>query len=89
MKLTVNTCYSHILWIQQAGPLFSQAVSKMCIISSPDYGSEGFNGYISTTVEFEIKDLKVFSNLWYSFYDLPSTTRLNLYGMAKGLGGTV
>lgn len=89
MKLIVNTCYSHILWIQQAGPLFSQAVNRMCITTPPDYSGEGFNGYISTTAEFDIRDLKIFSNLWHAFYDLPDKIRADLYAAARGLGGTV
>ena len=86
MKLTVNTCYSHIIWIMCAGELYSQSVSKMCIIKGPYHQYEGVAGYIETEVEFEIRDLEKFSRLWYSWYTLSDTKRLNLYGLAKGLG---
>jgi len=86
MKLTVNTCYSHILYIMTSGPLYSQAVNSMKTIKGPDFVSEGMAGYIETEVEFYIKDLEVFSRLWYAWYSLTDTQRINLYGLAKGLG---
>jgi len=86
MKLTVNTCYSHILWIMCAGELFSKAVSNMSIVKGPCYEHEGMAGYIETEVVFTIKDLKAFADLWYSWYTLSQTKRLNLYGLAKGYG---
>lgn len=86
MKLTVNTCYSHVLWIMCAGELFSRAVSDMAIVKAPCFEHEGVSGYIETEVVFTIKDLKVFADLWYSWYTLSETKRLNLYGLAKGYG---
>lgn len=86
MKLTVNTCYSHILWIMCAGELFSKAVRDMSIVKGPYFEHEGMAGYIETEVTFTIKDLKVFADLWDSWYTLSQTKKLNLYGLAKGRG---
>lgn len=86
MKLIVNTCYSHILWIMCAGELYSKAVKSMCITKGPYHQYEGMDGYIETEVTFEIADLEVFTRLWNSYYSLSDTKRLNLYGLAKGLG---
>ena len=86
MKLIVNTCYSHLLWIMCAGEQYSFAVSKMCITKGPYHQHEGVAGYIETEVEFEIKDLEKFSRLWYSWYSLTYRKRIDLYGLAKGEG---
>lgn len=85
MKLQVNTCYSHILYIQCAGELFSQAVHKL-EMSAPNFAHEGVAGYIQVDVIFHIKDLTIFSRLWDSWYTLPEKRRIELYGLAKGLG---
>jgi hypothetical protein len=69
-----------------AGELYSQSVSKMCITKGPYHQYEGVAGYIETEVEFEIRDLEKFSRLWYTWYTLSDTKRINLYGLAKGLG---
>lgn len=41
VKILVNTCYSHILWIMCAGELYSNAVDKMTITKSPLHKYEG------------------------------------------------
>lgn len=86
MRLTVNTCYSRVIWLMCSGPSFSAAVSKMNIIKGPYHDYEGIAGYIETEVEFEIKDLAKFTNLWESYYSLSDKRRMDLYGLAKGLG---
>ncbi len=58
----------------------------MAILKGPDHAHEGITGYIETEVVFEIRDLKRFADLWDSYYTLSDTRRLNLYGLAKGLG---
>lgn len=71
MKLSVTTCYSHLLYMQMQGPLFQQAVSSV-IFTSPRFDHEGLAGYIETTITFEIHDLKVFTKLytdWYTYAD--------------------
>jgi len=69
-----------------AGEQFSLAIKKMTITKGPYHQAEGVAGYIETEVEFEIADLERFTHLWYSYYHLSDTKRLNLYGLAKGLG---
>lgn len=69
-----------------AGESYSNAVGKMTIIKGPQHQFEGMAGYIETEVEFELKDLERFSNLWNSYYKLSDKRRLDLYGLAKGLG---
>lgn len=86
MELIVKTCYSHILHIMCAGELFSTAVKSMCITDGPHHKYEGVAGYIETKVVFEIRDLEQFSKLWSSWYSLSDRKRLDLYGLAKGLG---
>lgn len=86
MKIIVNTCYSHILHIMCAGPLFSIAINSMNITKGPCHQHEGVAGYIETEVEFQIKNLEIFTRLWMSWYSLSDIKRINLYGLAKGLG---
>lgn len=86
MKLIINTCYSHILWIMCAGEQYSAAVKEMAITKGPEHKYEGIAGYIETEAVFEIRDLKKFANLWDSYYSLSDKRRLDLYGLAKGLG---
>lgn len=86
MKLTAKTCYSHILWMLCSGPVFKESVSKFTIVSGPHYEFEGMAGYIETDVEFEISNLEKFTPLWCSWYSLPAKKRLDVYGLAKGLG---
>lgn len=86
MKLVVNTCYSHVLYIMCAGETFSNAVKEMAILKGPFHQYEGVAGYIETEVVFEIRDLKKFADLWDSYYSLSHKRRLDLYGLAKGLG---
>lgn len=69
-----------------AGELYSNAVKAMAIVDGPHHKYEGVAGYIETTVLFEIRDLKVFANLWDSWYTLSDRRRSELYGLAKGLG---
>lgn len=85
MKLEVNTCYSHILWMQCSGELFTQAINKM-EMGAPNFAHEGVNGYIDVKATFYIRDLSQFSRLWNSWYSLSDNKKLNLYGLAKGLG---
>lgn len=84
MKITDTTCYSHILWLQTRGERFKQAINKLSITYGPAFDYEGIAGYIETTVEIEVKDLKVFSDIWLEWYTLHSDTRAKLYSLAKG-----
>ncbi len=55
-------------------------------ISKPNFQHEGIAGYIETDYEIEVADIVAFANLWNSWYSLPDKRRLDLYGLAKGLG---
>lgn len=85
MKLTVNTCYSHILYILLAGPKFSNSVSKFRIIDGPHHQYEGAAGFIETEVEFDIKDLELFAKLWYEYCHLVDEDRMRLRQLAMGI----
>jgi hypothetical protein len=85
MKLVGKTCYTQLLWLMCSGENLQQAASKVTF-KSPDFNGEGFNGYIETDYEIEIKDLKLFANIWNSWYSLTEKRRIELYGLAKGLG---
>lgn len=82
MKLTVKTCYSHLLYMQLQGSEFADAV-EMFTCSRPNFGAEGFNGYIEVEVIFTIRNLQTFSKIWYEWYDAPN--RDKIYTIAKGL----
>lgn len=86
MKLTINTCYSRILWIMCQGPIFSNCVESMRIVKGPYHNHEGMTGYIETEAEFVLKDLTKFAYLWDSWFSLSDKKRLDLYGLAKGYG---
>lgn len=68
-----------------SGAPLEQAIYKITF-KSPGFAHEGIAGYIETEYEIEVKDLKAFTNIWDSWYDLPEKRRLYLYGLAKGLG---
>jgi hypothetical protein len=86
MKLIINCCYSRLLWIMCSGPSFNNAIEGMTITKGPFHQYEGMAGYIETEVEFKIRDLRKFTDLWESYYTLTDKRRLDLYGLAKGLG---
>lgn len=55
--------------MQIQGEKYQQAVNSVSY-TSPNYEAEGFNGYIETTITFEVKDLKAFTELymlWYTY----------------------
>ena len=70
MKLSVTTCYSHILFVQLQGEKFSNAISSFKL-TSPNFSAEGFNGYIEVTVEFELRSLTSFAEIYDSWYEYP------------------
>lgn len=86
MKLTINCCYSRLLWIMCSGPVFSECVDSLKILKGPLHQYEGMAGYIETEVEFVLRDLKRFADLWDSWYRLSDRRKLDLYGLAKGYG---
>lgn len=86
MKLEVIIDYSHLLWILCSGPQFSKAVSSMQLVKGPNFDHEGMAGYIETVAVFNIKDLQEFTNLFNSFYSLSHKRKMDIYGLAKGLG---
>ena len=85
MQLKFTTCYSHLLYILCSGPILEDAIRSVKY-SAPNFAHEGLAGYIEVNVEVEIKDLSKFNNIYMAWYSLNDTRRLNLYGLAKGLG---
>ena len=67
-----------------SGEKYANAVTKMSILKGPYLQSEGMAGYIETEVEFHIGSLAAFTELWVSWYNLPSPRRNELYALAKG-----
>ncbi len=86
MKIIINCCYTQLLYVMCQGEVFSLACGKMTILKGPCHKYEGMAGYIETEVEFDGIDLERFSKLWNSFYSLSEKRKLDLYGLAKGLG---
>jgi hypothetical protein len=84
MKLTVNTCYTRVLHLLCSGEDYSQAVFSMRTINGPKFEYEGMAGYIETEVEFNIRDLAKFTELWESWFKLTEDQKLKLYYLAKG-----
>lgn len=78
MKLITNTCYSHIIYMQQQPALWNEAIHK-AHIGKPDFNAEGIAGYIQTDIEFEIANIEAFSKLWMSWYTEETTERNQLY----------
>ena len=68
-----------------AGEQFSIAVHKITL-KEPAFQHEGMAGYIETEYEIEVANLQTFCNIWNSWYSLSDTRRIQLYGLAKGLG---
>lgn len=86
MRLLITLCYSRLIFMMCAGPKFSECVSRMHIVKGPFHEHEGMAGYIETEVEFTIKDLSKFSDLYDAYHHLSDKRRLEVYGLAKGLG---
>jgi hypothetical protein len=84
MKITETTCYSHLLYLQTRGERFKHAIDKLTIKQGPAFDFEGVAGYIETSIEIEIKDLQIFTDIWLEWYKLPSDKRNQLYSLAKG-----
>ena len=85
MKISGKTCYSHLLWLLCAGERYQQAVHRISF-TSPQFDYEGMSGYIETDYVIEVKDLKMFADIWYAWHALSDKRRIELYGLAKGLG---
>ena len=85
MKLSGKTCYTHLLWLICSGELLEQAVYRISY-TTPEFRYEGVAECIETSYEIDIKDLQLFSNIWYAWYSLTDKRRTELYGLAKGLG---
>lgn len=85
MKLIGTTCYSRLLWVMCAGEPFRDAVVSIQI-GPPGFEHEGITGFIETKYEIEIRDITRFARLWDSWYSLSDKRKLELYGLAKGLG---
>jgi hypothetical protein len=84
MKITDTTCYSHLLYLQTRGERFKQAIHKLSITYGPAFDHEGMAGYIETTIEIEVKDLRTFTDIWLEWYNLPTDKRNQMYNLAKG-----
>lgn len=78
MNLTTSMCHAHLMWMLSQPQKFEQAIREYSA-SSPNFRSEGFNGYIETTVIFEIADIANFSKLYNEYYSLPDDMRSKWY----------
>lgn len=78
MNLTTTMCHAHLMWMLSQPQKFEQAIREYSA-SSPSFQSEGFNGYIETTVIFEINSLEKFSVLYNEYYSIPEDTRSKWY----------
>jgi len=81
MKLTTEMCHTHLMSILLQPELCQRAFTRYNS-TTPDVDCEGMRGYISVTVEFEIKDLEEFSKLFESSYVYP-TNRSRWYHMIR------
>ena len=57
------------------GEKFQKAITRFTA-TTPDFENEGFKGYIEVNVIFDIKDIKLFAELWESSYIFPSEKSL-------------
>lgn len=72
------------MYLMSHGERFSQAIANLQIDGSPNFGSEGFNGYIEVTFLGDIKDLALFTKIWNDWYQLSDEERTKWYRLAKG-----
>lgn len=72
------------MYLMSHGERFSQAVAGLHIEGSPNFGAEGFNGYIEVTFLVDVKDLALFTKIWNDWYHLSSEERTKWYRLAKG-----
>jgi hypothetical protein len=66
--------------MQLQGERYSRAI-KNIFIEQPQFAHEGMNGYIETKVTFTIYDLKIFSEIYYEWYNFEGKTEL--YSLVK------
>lgn len=86
MLLKLTTCYSRILYIMSKISVYSKAINHIKV-DRPLFEHEGVAGYVETTVEIEIRDLALFSELWESWFLLSDNQRQNWYYIAKNQEG--
>ena len=67
-----------------SGEEYSQAVFSMRTIHGPKFDLQGMSGYIETEVEFNIRDLSMFTRLWEGWFELSEPQKLKLYCLAQG-----
>lgn len=71
MKLITKMCHTHLMSMLFWPEKFQKAIASYTS-TAPDFEGEGFNGYMEVEVEFEIRDLEAFAQLYHASYKLPS-----------------
>lgn len=71
MKLSVKMCHSHLMSMLLMPEKFYQAVSSY-EVSPSNMDHEGMSGYMEVEATFYVKDLRVFTDIWYNAYKYPS-----------------
>lgn len=71
MKITTKMCHSHLMSMLLQPERMEQAVVSFHA-TTPLVSLEGVTGYIETTVEFDVKSLTLFTQLYESSYTYPS-----------------
>lgn len=64
-----------MLYLLLQGESFQRAVCSYTS-TSPDFAHEGVAGYVEVVLTFEIKDLEVFTKIWYGWYKCEDRTGL-------------
>ena len=84
MKIIETMCHSHLLSM-----LLQPEKFECCIRSykatAPNIAYEGMAGYMETHVEFDVSDIKLFSDLWEGARSYPSNRSAWYHTVRAGL----
>lgn len=73
MKFSTTMCHSHLISMLLQPEDFQNCVNSYKS-TAPDIRNEGMAGYMEVQVEFDVKSLIGFANLFQSSYSYPSNS---------------
>lgn len=79
MKIVETTCYSRLLWFLTEIARVKIPCVQSVSFTKPNFEHEGMNGYVETTVTFEVTDILVFARIWEEYFNLPPEERTKQY----------
>lgn len=79
MKIIETTCYSRLLWFLTEIARVKVPCVHSVSFTKPNFEHAGMNGYVETTVTFDVVDLAVFARVWDEYFIMPPEARAKQY----------